>query len=217
MKSIFSGLACVVVSVAAVSYSSAARADFVIGINGWQDANNTSLNIATAQTNMAAYNGYVGNSAANTVSITTIGNSDTGSGNAIISPTKDTILTSVTFTPLAGLGYTSFSTRGQLNSNNSNLYDVTLTVTDNQNQSFTFTEPKNQDFTAIGVEAILGSQEFITSITVSTDDPNGFQTVKQIDFGFATAVPEPATWAMMMLGFLGLGFMAYRRGGIRLV
>jgi PEP-CTERM motif len=27
----------------------------------------------------------------------------------------------------------------------------------------------------------------------------------------APAVPEPATWAMMILGFCGLGFMAYRR------
>ena len=27
----------------------------------------------------------------------------------------------------------------------------------------------------------------------------------------ASAVPEPSTWAMMILGFCGLGFMAYRR------
>lgn len=27
----------------------------------------------------------------------------------------------------------------------------------------------------------------------------------------AGAVPEPSTWAMMMLGFVGVGFMAYRR------
>lgn len=27
----------------------------------------------------------------------------------------------------------------------------------------------------------------------------------------AEAVPEPSTWAMMILGFCGLGFMAYRR------
>jgi hypothetical protein len=27
----------------------------------------------------------------------------------------------------------------------------------------------------------------------------------------AGAVPEPATWAMMLLGFCGLGFLAYRR------
>jgi hypothetical protein len=25
------------------------------------------------------------------------------------------------------------------------------------------------------------------------------------------AVPEPSTWAMMILGFAGVGFMAYRR------
>jgi hypothetical protein len=25
------------------------------------------------------------------------------------------------------------------------------------------------------------------------------------------AVPEPSTWAMMIIGFLGLGFTAYRR------
>jgi hypothetical protein len=29
--------------------------------------------------------------------------------------------------------------------------------------------------------------------------------------GVANAVPEPSTWAMMMLGFCGLGMMAYRR------
>lgn len=27
-------------------------------------------------------------------------------------------------------------------------------------------------------------------------------------------VPEPSTWAMMILGFLGLGFMAYRRNAL---
>jgi hypothetical protein len=26
-----------------------------------------------------------------------------------------------------------------------------------------------------------------------------------------TPVPEPSTWAMMIIGFCGLGFMAYRR------
>jgi hypothetical protein len=29
--------------------------------------------------------------------------------------------------------------------------------------------------------------------------------------GIAQAVPEPSTWAMLLLGFAGLGFMAYRR------
>jgi PEP-CTERM motif len=46
--------------------------------------------------------------------------------------------------------------------------------------------------------------------------PNG---VAAIGYGFETeffgtplaAVPEPSTWAMMILGFAGVGFMAYRR------
>jgi hypothetical protein len=29
--------------------------------------------------------------------------------------------------------------------------------------------------------------------------------------GISSAVPEPSTWAMMILGFCGLGFMAYRK------
>jgi hypothetical protein len=31
------------------------------------------------------------------------------------------------------------------------------------------------------------------------------------DFAISAAVPEPSTWAMMILGFAGVGFMAYRR------
>jgi hypothetical protein len=31
------------------------------------------------------------------------------------------------------------------------------------------------------------------------------------EFTLTAAVPEPSTWAMMILGFCGLGFMAYRR------
>jgi hypothetical protein len=31
------------------------------------------------------------------------------------------------------------------------------------------------------------------------------------DTTFSEAVPEPSTWAMMILGFAGMGFMAYRR------
>jgi hypothetical protein len=30
-------------------------------------------------------------------------------------------------------------------------------------------------------------------------------------FGDITAVPEPSTWAMMLLGFAGLGFVGYRQ------
>ena len=36
-----------------------------------------------------------------------------------------------------------------------------------------------------------------------------FRTFADTDFN--SAVPEPSTWAMMILGFAGIGFMAYRR------
>lgn len=39
---------------------------------------------------------------------------------------------------------------------------------------------------------------------------NGNPAVDSVT-GTITAVPEPATWAMMILGFIGVGFVAYRR------
>jgi hypothetical protein len=49
--------------------------------------------------------------------------------------------------------------------------------------------------------------------------PGGAWTHNDIPRSFAVslhgdevaAVPEPSTWAMMLLGFVGLGLMAYRR------
>jgi hypothetical protein len=41
--------------------------------------------------------------------------------------------------------------------------------------------------------------------------PLGLNDSGQIVGIYVNAVPEPSTWAMMILGFCGLGFMAYRR------
>jgi hypothetical protein len=38
-----------------------------------------------------------------------------------------------------------------------------------------------------------------------------FSSAVTIHVDIPAAVPEPSTWAMMILGFCGLGFMAYRR------
>ena len=43
---------------------------------------------------------------------------------------------------------------------------------------------------------------------VSNDGPDSFFAVNQASIG---AVPEASTWAMMVIGFAGVGFMAYRR------
>jgi hypothetical protein len=43
---------------------------------------------------------------------------------------------------------------------------------------------------------------------VGTGNTGGFSGAA---YSAVSAVPEPSTWAMMILAFLGLGFMAYRR------
>jgi PEP-CTERM motif-containing protein len=44
----------------------------------------------------------------------------------------------------------------------------------------------------------------------SPTSPDGPLALR-VQFDSVAAVPEPATWGMMILGFLGVGFMAYRR------
>lgn len=52
-----------------------------------------------------------------------------------------------------------------------------------------------------------GSYDFIFSYNGKVGNTKEVGSVT----GVITAVPEPATWAMMILGFIGVGFVAYRR------
>jgi PEP-CTERM motif len=61
------------------------------------------------------------------------------------------------------------------------------------------------------------------SVRITTDWPNpsyadiysGFSLSVILPDGFSiegiAAVPEPSTWAMLLIGFAGIGFGAYRR------
>lgn len=52
----------------------------------------------------------------------------------------------------------------------------------------------------------LPTDETIKSIIISESDAAGFNSLKQMAFDqVAAAVPEPSTWAMMILGFAELG------------
>jgi hypothetical protein len=54
----------------------------------------------------------------------------------------------------------------------------------------------------------------LSSVTVTTTSPGytGYAALDNVNFTeFTAAVPEPSTWAMMMLGFAGVGLMTYRR------
>jgi hypothetical protein len=70
------------------------------------------------------------------------------------------------------------------------------------------------------VSALANSYVFFSGVTfnkiVLSSDSNSFE-LDNINYGSdhvganGPAAPEPATWAMMILGFAGVGFMAYRR------
>jgi hypothetical protein len=54
------------------------------------------------------------------------------------------------------------------------------------------------------------SSKDITSVTIAGDNPTFGFAIDNFTYS-ASAVPEPSTWAMMLLGFAGLGFAARRR------
>jgi hypothetical protein len=59
-------------------------------------------------------------------------------------------------------------------------------------------------FTADGTDAtFFNLSSLAPGLNIVTDTGAGVV--------FTAAVPEPSTWAMMILGFCGVGFMAYRR------
>jgi hypothetical protein len=62
------------------------------------------------------------------------------------------------------------------------------------------TDPKANELVTITGLAAFTEVEFHTS-------RNAFE----FTLGSSSSVPEPATWAMMMLGFAGLGYTAFRR------
>jgi PEP-CTERM motif len=75
---------------------------------------------------------------------------------------------------------------------------------------FTFDGVTISDFQFSLVDPSAG--ETFSKATGEWDNPenNISFLVLKADFAVA-AVPEPATWAMMVLGFAGIGFMSYRR------
>jgi PEP-CTERM motif len=54
----------------------------------------------------------------------------------------------------------------------------------------------------------FGTDRLASTATLFLVDANGNFSTAQI---VTSGVPEPSTWAMMILGFAGIGFMTYRR------
>jgi hypothetical protein len=206
----------------ALASATAAQADIVVisGVNN-QGTDNVLLNTAT---DVATVTGTVG---ANDLVVNFTSSSGSGllnaeaSGQAVITGGTDNIaLTQLSF----GLANNDLFTRAVFNINAATDGSVLINVQGvNINGGFfedDFTVDANgQNF--FTVTAI--NDQFIRTISLTATDDAVFEDVRQVRLGgsaIAPAVPEPSTWAMMILGFAGVGFMAYRRrsnGAFRIV
>jgi hypothetical protein len=116
-------------------------------------------------------------------------------------------------------GLSSFPTNLALSSFTSNLFSGAVTSVLEQtfisssDALFTGTLLASQTFTGLSIGSALSAVPSLTapfSETVEyTITTTGAGTVN--DTINIAAVPEASTWAMMVLGFLGVGFLAYRR------
>jgi hypothetical protein len=135
------------------------------------------------------------------VMILVTGASDFAGGNATIKPSGSAPLTDLIFTPVDPTEFDSFSFRGQDNEADQAI-DVIVTDQAGQTESFTDTVAKaNQDFTRFGVIALQPGE---TIKSVELQNSGGFKQAKQFDFDLAP-IPEPSTWAMMLLGAGAVG------------
>jgi hypothetical protein len=51
-------------------------------------------------------------------------------------------------------------------------------------------------------------------VNLAGEDPSaGHSLILDVTTKTAVATPEASTWMLMLLGFAGLGFVGYRRGG----
>jgi hypothetical protein len=71
---------------------------------------------------------------------------------------------------------------------------------------------KGVDLFGPTVDALTANQDYsIVEKYVFTTNGLGTANANANDSAVFTTVPEPSTWAMMMLGFVGLGYTAFRR------
>lgn len=129
------------------------------------------------------------------------------SGQANISAV-DGVLNSLTFTVLDGFSFE----RAEFNLLNALADTLSVTVSTNgSSEVFNLTSLNGAN--RFGITAAPG--ELLTSATFTS--AIGFEDFRQLRLGGLTAtpppgaVPEPATWAMMLLGFGAIGFAMRRR------
>jgi len=105
-------------------------------------------------------------------------------------------------------GHTFLDFIVDLNKANKSVIDILVTEGDGTTDPFSFTGGNGSNFITI----IASAGETISSIDYnSVDGWLQFKQPRVSGISGVTVVPEPSTWAMMLLGFAGLGFAGYRK------
>ena len=71
-----------------------------------------------------------------------------------------------------------------------------------------------EEITGVDPRTLGGNDQAAADLGISEPDALLLEDVAYFTVtagGPVDAIPEPSTWAMMILGFAGVGFMAYRR------
>lgn len=206
-------LAAAFVSIAAVA-TSPAHATFVL-----QDPAITAplLNFDAGCSNCNTTTGHVAGFPTILVTAKSTGNTDFSNGVATVSTVNGSnppLFTTLEFTFSNNLVFNAFSFQAQFEQvRGDDTTDVTLTWYDQIGGSgvVNYTGLDRSGLTpSLGIHSTDG--QTLSKIVIY--DPEGFKQLKQFAFNGAVApVPEASTWAMMILGFAGVGFLAYRRRG----
>jgi hypothetical protein len=135
-------------------------------------------------------------------------NPGAGAGQATITSGDGTLINNLTWQLLGGVGFTSAEFNLEPLTGGGppvSPFDILVTsITNGVVTTATFEGDTGSN--RFGVFASAG--EILTGVTIVSD--TGFGTFRQLRVTAGSGVPEPATWAMMLLGFGGIG-MAMRR------
>ena len=202
---------------AALGAASAAHATFIIDTSCGESkcAGGTDFFLDSANKGVTTFAGTVGGHAGTAVTVTTTGTVDTGAGFATITPTKGGTLPDLIFTPADDTLFTDFSFRGQLAPlGDTGVIDVKWTDSSGTSGTLVFSgvPGPDTDFGRLGI--VSNDGETLKSVEVFTAPGESFDEFKQVQFSASSippSVPEPSTWAMLLLGFAGLGFAGYRK------
>ena len=180
---------------------------------------------SSANHNVTSFVGSVGaEHGGPAVTVDTFVGTDTGAGYATIKPHTAGTLDELLFTPANPLAYSDFSFRGQIERAG---FSDALTVTvigclnvggvcheeTPQTINLTTDAGPDADFSRLGIYSTTPG-ETIFSVMIQTAQHAYFKEFKQVDFspaGGGSATPEPATWALMLMGVAGVGAISRRR------